>query len=67
MLICNLFKIVHNIWFQQAGNKGTCLFVATFDDYVQTFKLSSLYYAFLQGGASRTNLDKNELCLYRAS
>jgi len=37
------------------------------DNYVQAFKQFSLYYAFLQGGASRTNLDKNELCLRKAS
>jgi hypothetical protein len=37
------------------------------DDYVQAFKQFSLYYAFLQGGASRTDLDNNELCLRRAN
>ncbi len=26
-----------------------------------------MYYAFLQGGASGTDLDKNELCLRKAS
>jgi len=34
---------------------------------MQTFKQSSLYYAFLEGDASRTNLDNNELCLCRTS
>jgi hypothetical protein len=67
MSTCNLFEIVHNIWLQQFGNKGTCLFVATFDDYVWAFNQCSLYYAFLQGGASRIGPDKNELCLRRAS
>jgi hypothetical protein len=66
MPTCNLSKTIHNIWLQQFGNMGTCLFATTSDDYVQTFKQSSLYYAFLQQGAFGTNLDKNELCLHRA-
>jgi hypothetical protein len=67
MLTCNLSEIVHDIWLQQFGNKGTCLFITMFDDYLWTFKQSSLYYVILQGGASRTDLNKNELCLHRAS
>jgi hypothetical protein len=47
MLTCNLSKTIHNIWFQQFGNMGTCLFAATFDDYMQAFRQFSLYYAFL--------------------
>jgi len=38
-----------------------------FNNYVWTFKQSSLYYVVLQGGASRTNSNKNELRLHRAS
>jgi len=34
---------------------------------VWAFKQSSLYYAFLQGGAFGTDLDKNELCLCKTS
>ncbi len=67
MLICNLFETIHNIWLQQFNNSGTCFFIATFHNYVQTFKQSSLYYAFLQGGAFGTGLGKNELCLRRVS
>jgi hypothetical protein len=26
---------MHNIWLQQLGKHGTCLFIATFNDYVQ--------------------------------
>jgi len=66
MLTCNLFETVHNIWLQQFGHRGTYLFTATFNDYVQTFKQSSLYYTFLEGGASGIGLDKNELRLHRA-
>ncbi len=40
---------------------------AMFDDYVRTFKQSSLYYDFLQGGASRIGLDKNEVHLHMAN
>jgi hypothetical protein len=47
MLTCNLSKIVHNIWLQQSGNKGTCIFFATSNDYMQVFKQFSLYYVLL--------------------
>jgi len=67
MSTCNLFETMHNIWLQQFGNRGTCLFTVTSDNYVRAFKQCSLYYAFLQGGASRIGPDKNELHLHRAS
>ncbi len=66
-LICNLFKIIRNNWLQQSGERGTCLFVATSNDYVQTFRQFSLYYAFLQGGVFGTGPDKNELHLCKAN
>ncbi len=67
MPTCNLFEIVHNIWLQQSSNMGsTCLFATTYNDYVQAFKQSSLYFV-LQGGASRTNPYKNELHMCRAN
>jgi hypothetical protein len=34
MLTCNLSETIHNIWFQQSSNRGTCLFVVIYDDYV---------------------------------
>jgi hypothetical protein len=34
MSTCNLSEIICNIWLQQFNNKGTCLFVVTFDDYM---------------------------------
>jgi hypothetical protein len=67
MSTCNLSEIVHNIWWQQFGNRGTCLFATTFDDYMQAFRQSSLYYAFLQGGAFGTGPNKNELRLCMVS
>ncbi len=67
MLTCKLFETYHNIWLQQFGNMGTCFFVATSNDQVQTFMQSSFYYAFLQGGTFGISPNKNELCLCRAS
>ncbi len=66
MSTCNLSETIHKIQLQQFGKRCICLFV-TSNDYVQAFKQSSLYYAFLQGGASWTNLDKNESQLHKAS
>jgi hypothetical protein len=34
MPTCNLAKIVHNIWLEQSGKHGTCLFITTFNNYV---------------------------------
>jgi hypothetical protein len=62
MLTCNLSETIHNIWMQQSGNGGICLFNATFDNYVRTFRWSSMYHAFLQGGAFGTNPDELHLC-----
>jgi hypothetical protein len=59
----NLFETIHNIWLQQFGKRGTYFFATTSNDYMWTFKQSSLYYAFWQGGAYGTNPDKNELHL----
>jgi hypothetical protein len=42
---------------------GICLLVATSNNYMQAFRWSSLYYAFLQGGAYGTSPNKNELHL----
>jgi hypothetical protein len=67
MPTCNLIEIIHNIWLQQFNNRGTYLFATTSNDYVRTFRQSSLYYAFLQGGAYEIGMDKNELCLCMAN
>jgi hypothetical protein len=67
MSACNLSKIIRNIWLQQYRKKGICLFVAMSYDYMQTFRQSSLYYAFLQGGASKIGSNKNELRLHKSS
>jgi hypothetical protein len=59
--------VVHNIWLQQLGKKSACLYNATFDDYVQTFKHSSLYWAYLNVGLSRKCQDRNGLHLCRTN
>jgi hypothetical protein len=33
-------------WLQQLRKRGVCLYVATFDNFVQTFKHVTLYYQF---------------------
>ncbi len=43
--------------------KGAYLYITTLDDYVQTFKQSTMYYVFLHGVHFKTNLNKDELCL----
>jgi hypothetical protein len=42
-----------------------CLYNATFDDYVQTFNHSSLYWAYLNVGLSRKCPNRNDLHLCR--
>jgi hypothetical protein len=44
MPTCNLSKIMHNIWFQQLGKSGACMYTMTSNDYVRAFKQSTLYY-----------------------
>jgi hypothetical protein len=34
MPACNLLETVHNIWLQQLGKRGVCLYITTSDDYV---------------------------------
>jgi hypothetical protein len=66
MPTCNLAEIVLKIWLEQLRKHGTCLFIATFDDYVWTFKQSTFYKQYLQGGPSGHGPNKNELLLRRA-
>jgi hypothetical protein len=35
MLTCNLLKTIPNTWLQQTGNRGACLYVTIFDDYIR--------------------------------
>jgi hypothetical protein len=43
------------------------LYVATFDDYVQAFKQTTLYYYFKKGGPSCQGPDRNELFMHKVS
>jgi hypothetical protein len=67
MPTCNLSKIVHNVWLQQFNKRGACLYVATSDDYVRTFKQSTLYFHFKQGGQPGQGPNKNQLLLCKTT
>ncbi len=67
MPMCNLLEIVDNVWLQQSGKRGACLYVVTFDDYIQAFKQSTLYFHFKQGGWPSQGLDKSELLLCKTT
>jgi hypothetical protein len=58
---------MHNVWLQQFGKRGTCLYVVTLNDYVQAFKQLTLYSHFKQGGRLGQGPDKNELLLHIAT
>ncbi len=58
---------MHNIWFQQYGKKGACLYIATLDDYVWTFKHSTLYYHFKKGGPSGQGLGRSAFFLWKTT
>jgi hypothetical protein len=51
---------VHKIQLQHLGEKEACLHIATFGDYVQTFKQTTLYYHFKKGGSLNQGLDSSE-------
>jgi hypothetical protein len=66
MPTCYFVEIVHNIWLQQLRKCSTSLYIVTCDNYVRTFKQSTLYQHYLQGGPFRHGLDRNELLLKKA-
>jgi hypothetical protein len=41
---------MHNVWLQQLGKRGFCLYVVMVNKYVQAFKQTKLYYLFKKGG-----------------
>ncbi len=65
----NLFKMVHNVWFQQLIKKAAWLYVVTFDDYVRTFKQNTLYqvYSVFEWWSIRKVPNRNEFCLHKVS
>jgi len=67
MPTCNPLKTLHNIWFQQSGKMGTCLYIVTFNDYIQALKQTTLYYHSKKGGPSSYGHDKSEFFLHKAS
>jgi hypothetical protein len=65
MPICNLFEIVHNIWLQQYGKRGGCVYPTTSNDYVHTFRQCAFYMVYLNGGSYEKGRDKGGLQLQR--
>ena len=63
MPTCNLVKTVHNKWFQQFGNKITCLYKATVDDLICAFMQIANYMLWLRGGSAGKGLDTASLNL----
>jgi len=58
------FSIV--TWLQQLRKRGACLYVATFDNYVQAFNHMTLYYQFKKHYHFKkglTNLKVNFFCI----
>ena len=52
MPTCNLVKTVHNKWFQQSGNKMTCLYEVTMNDLIHAFLQIANYRSWLRGGSA---------------
>jgi hypothetical protein len=63
---CNLAETMHNKWMQASGKRGSDLFVATCDDWVQAFMQMTNYRAYLCGGPSGKGPSKEDLKLKRA-
>jgi hypothetical protein len=60
-------KLVHNVWFQQSGKRGACLYIVTSNDYVWAFKQTTLYYHFKKGGPWSQGLIRSELLFHKAT
>jgi hypothetical protein len=61
MSICNLAKSIHNKWRQASGNTGGDLYVATVDDYIQTFLQVVAYPQFFKSGVGSDGPSKKNL------
>jgi hypothetical protein len=46
---------------------GTWLYIVTYDDYVQPFKQTTLYYYFKKGGPLGQRLNKSEILLRKTT
>jgi hypothetical protein len=67
MLTCNLFETIHNIWLQESGKRGVCLYVSTSDDYMRIFRQLALHYAFLHDDRLGIGPYRDQLQLCRVS
>jgi len=57
--ICNLFQTIHNIWLQQCGKRGGCLYATTSNDYICDFKQSALHRVYLNGERCKEGCNKD--------
>ena len=57
----NLVETVHNKWLQASGNKGSDVYVAAVDDYIQAFLQVIAYYQYLKGGVRGMGPSREEL------
>jgi hypothetical protein len=60
---CNLAESMHHKWNQQSGNRGSHLYIATVDDFIQALMQVVQYYQYLKGDRAGTSLGKEELQL----
>jgi hypothetical protein len=58
---CNLAESMHHKWNQQSGNRGSDLYIATVDDFIQALMQVVRYYQYLKGDWAGTGLGKEEL------
>jgi hypothetical protein len=63
---CNLIESMHHKWNQQSGNRGSDLYIATVDDFIQALMQVVLYYQYLKGDKAGTGPGKEELQLHAA-
>jgi hypothetical protein len=63
---CNLAESMHHKWNQQSGNRGSDLYIATVDDFIQALMQVVQYYQYLKGDRAGTGPGKEELQLRAA-
>jgi hypothetical protein len=63
---CNLAKSMHHKWNQQSGNRGSDLYIATVNDFIQALMQVVQYYQYLKGNRAGTGPGKEELQLRAA-
>jgi hypothetical protein len=62
----NLAESMHHKWNQQSGNRGSDLYIATIDDFIQALMQVVRYYQYQKGDRAGTGPGKEELQLCAA-